>query len=247
MVNVWGNLKFECCLISGSNTTFISTCYAYISDVAAPCIRTFRFACLKALIEGSSSLIYIMVGMLVEEVGFKLPFLLIMVFTMVNLLYIVMLVPEPRTDGKDSHLKEVFVNMVRSTTVYTRPREDDSNGRLKRLLLLGAMLLIASSYLGRIPLETLYLTASPFYFTPSLLGTLLGARGLLCLLFVIITVYIRQGYLSDHVIAIMSLMSSVASNLCLAFATDKLLVFICKYHIVCVIVIQDCNDNKTQF
>ena len=182
-----------------------------------------------------------------EEVGFKLPFLLIMVFTMVNLLYIVMLVPEPRTDGKDSHWKQVFVNMVRSTTVYTRPRDDDSNGRLKRLLLLGAMLLIASSYLGRIPLETLYLTASPFYITPSLLGTLLGARGLLCLLFVIITVYIRQGYLSDHVIAIMSLMSSVASNLCLAFATDKLLVFICKYHIVCVSVIKDCNDNKTQF
>ena len=117
--------------LTGSDVIMVGTCYAYLSDVTSVERRSFRILLAELVQNAFKGVIHLGTGYAIAALGFLYPYLILMAFHIVNLVYIVFFVPETRIKVPNqqiiskqliiqpfrvSFLLYVFLSRINSTT-----------------------------------------------------------------------------------------------------------------------------------
>ncbi|XP_031550092.1 solute carrier family 46 member 3-like [Actinia tenebrosa] len=159
--------------LGGYYPTMVAALLAYAADTTSPESRAIKLGILEALAFLGGTLSQFASGFWVENLGYTATFWMILSFHVLNLLYIIFLLPESLLTPSVPKRKPCclsFENIKPVITVYTKKRK----GRwiLFTLLLLSVIFLLAQFIITT--LVVLYTKNSPLCWTATLIGYYLG-------------------------------------------------------------------------
>ena len=213
--------------LTGSYNAVSGSCYAYVADVIHGEKRTWRFTVISMLLNASSGVFNILLGFLVESLGFQSTFLTILGLLLLDVVYITAIVPESRRRKNNISINNIMKSIKNCLKIYRQKREDPT-ARGQLILLIPALAICSISFLGRLEVDTLYVIGPPLSFDATLVGIFVGVRALSTSMGGLILTRVRQPFMGDAAIGLVSVVSAIASNVCFALAKTETFVWICE-------------------
>ncbi|XP_033118008.1 solute carrier family 46 member 3-like [Anneissia japonica] len=216
---VLSRLLWNCC---GGYQLFFSVCAAYIGDIAVKRKRTMKFILLQTLVYLGSGMAQVGTGYWVQATGFIPPYCLAAVLFIVVFPYIVILIPETVTNQLScssvfrrffSSLKMLFVS-------------NESNRRVKLLLLLLSHFLAFSTITYYTPLIILKVLAKPFCWSSVLIGYFTAAQPILSSIGLLLGGYLLSRCLGDNGMIQVGLLSGILMMIFTGLSTTTVTLFV---------------------
>ena len=227
---VFFNLPFQCMFIgnfifgiSGTNTTFSLSVFAYLADTTTKQARTFRIVVLEMISTISIGVGWITFGITVDVIGFFWSYLIILVVYICLVVTIIFLVPETVTKSADIKLISLE-NLMRVRQVFCRPNEKKEGMKMKLALL--AFLLVIMTYNGDI--MTLFMIGAPLCWNTQLIGYFNAGSTLVYALTGFLLTKPLCKVLSSPWVVSLGALSGMAAYIFLAFVFNSIMMWMCK-------------------
>ena len=230
------HLPFEVILVgcvidglSGGIVACTMACFAYIADIMTVRRRAIRIYLLEVAIRIGVILSDVGIGYAIKLVGYFYPFLILLSFNVLNLLYTHFAVEESII--KKDNIKFFTTKHVKKTLLlYTK--DDDTNRRWKIGVVMVILLLICCIDLGNADIQTYKLLKTPLCFTSVLVGYFTAINYAIKMCIGVVFLKLTFRYLKEVYIIILSCSSAAAFNFIFPFATTRLFAFLCKYNFI---------------
>jgi PCFT/HCP family folate transporter-like MFS transporter 1/3 len=207
----------------------VAALLAYAADTTPPESRALKLGVLEALAFLGGTISQFASGFWVENLGFIATFWMILSFHLLNLIYIVFLLPESLPQSAVKTPKPCclsFENIKPVITVYTKKRK----GRwiLFTLLFLSVIFLFAQFIITT--LVVLYTKNSPLCWTATLIGYFLGTLLFSKAFGAVVGIWaFSKLKLSNYSAAQFGTIFLVGNLVMIGFSKTTLLMFLCKY------------------
>lgn len=211
--------------LSGGSTTVITCCFAYIADISSAKDRSIRIFLVELGTSVGVGVSQIYTGYMIKSLGYVYPFLLLEALHAVNLLFVIFYIQEtvvPR--GKVGFLS--FAHLKKTAGLFIK--DDGTNRRWKLQILVLVSVLNYMVDIGSGDVYTVYILGAPFCFSSILIGYFNAALYFLRSTGSIIFLKIFKRCLDDVSLMMIGNISGIASQVIMALAMNKILLFICK-------------------
>ena len=211
--------------IMGGTGSFLMTCYSYMADVTTPSSRGFRIFIIELCMGLGQIVSQIALGEAIAAMGYMYPFIIILGVQILNLVYIIFILPETLYKLPNTTLFSCD-NYKQTFRLYF-----SLSMRGKRLSLwLGLCVMGLCSAVNMVNNETitLYLVNRPLCWDSKLVGYYTAAAVGVKYLSSLIILRILSGRLPEAVIALISLVSAAGYDIVVGLATQTWVMFMGK-------------------
>ena len=212
----------------GGICVMITGTFAYIADTVPKEKRAVRMSILDATILANAAVGNIIVGYLIDIMGYFYPYIFCLIGKLLTLTYAVFFIPETVRKNPEKLQQsngQILENLKAGIKLYL---VDNGSGRRSQLNLLLLSYIIAD-IISTFSVLTLYEMNAPLCWSSVLIGYFGAASDLIRCIGMIIAAFILKKWLSEKWLAALGLFSNVSYYLYLAFVVSTIMMFFCKY------------------
>ena len=225
---VWCFLFCAVEYIFGGFYVMITGTFAYIADTVPKEKRAVRLTILDAIILANAAVGNVIVGHLINIMGYFYPYVFCLASKLLTLIYAVFFIPETvRRDPQNSHRSkgQMLENLKAGIKLYL---VDNGSGRRLHLNLLLLSYAI-SDIISTFSILTLYEMNAPLCWSSVLIGYFGAVSDMIQCIAMIAAAFILKRCLSEEWLAALGLFSNVCYYLYLSFVVSTIMMFFCKY------------------
>jgi len=208
--------------------------FSYISNITTTQSRSVRIVIVE-LCSGLADIIsYLSVGYATHLLGYIWTFVIFLGVIFAALCYVVFILPEVNpmsaatTDKADVFTTEHFRRVL---ALYLRDDEEGSGRHWKLRFTLLLMGITSAVQLGSTDVQTFFLLSAPLCFTAVWVGYFFAAARLIKILTGLLMTHIFVRYVGDVILMVVGLLFGTGDQLMFAFSTNRVMLFVGKYHI----------------
>ena len=234
MVIVYFNLPVWCFLFGvveyffGGFFLMVTGIFAYIADTFPKEKRATGMAILDAIILATAAVGNVVVGYLIDLMGFFIPYIFCLTSKTLTLIYAVCFVPETvRKTPENTHrlCSQIFKNLQNGIKLYL---VDNGTGRRLQLNLLLLSYLIGEM-ISTASIITLFEMNTPLCWNSVFIGFFGAISDIIKCIAVIVAAFILKRLLSEKWPAALGIFSNLCYYLYLAFVVSTIMMFFCEY------------------
>ena len=213
----------------GGFFSMITGTFAYIADTVPKEKRAIRMTILDALILANSALGNVIVGYMIDIMGYFYPYVFCLVGKILTLIYGVFLIPEtvrkPSNKSETGTRRRILDDITNGIKLYIL---DNGKGRRIQLNLLLFTYVIGDLILT-FTILTLFEMNAPLCWNSVYIGYFGAISDIFkCIGMVVAALFLKR-FLSEKWLTVLGLVSSVGYYLYLAFVISTIMMFFCKY------------------
>ena len=214
----------------GSIGGILTGCFAYISDVTSTKTRMVRITILEVCIGVASAISQFASGYLIDAIGYLYTFLILVVITLVNILYVLFMVKETRRRMDPSVRLFSFKRLKECTDLYMK--DNGTNRRWKLQLAIWTMVVVGMVTISKTDTQTYFLKGAPMCFNAVNIGFFSGAISLVSNMGSLVGASLFGRFLGDKGLMILGCISGMASMIMFTFVVNIWMIVVGKIQLI---------------
>lgn len=220
-----GAFLVGCC---GSFTTMVLSVFSYVADITDPSERAFRLGVIEAIAFLSGVCSHLTSGYLIDNIGFRTPYWMLLFLHTFALFYVVFILPESRIPSEADRASFKFFSLshvIAITSIFTVERHG-GHWRMIILMIISGIMIMCSIGFGSI--IVLYALDRPLCCNAVMIGYYLALSFFMQAVGAILGLRFLGALLSEHVMLQIGMLSIILSLLVMASVKSRQMLFIGK-------------------
>ena len=217
--------------LGGGFYVIITGAFAYLADTVPKEKRAMRMTILDAIILGNAALGNVIVGYMIDIMGFFYPYVFCLIGKMLTLIYGVFFIPETvRNSSNESETRQrrILGNITNGIKLYIF---DNGKGRRLQLNLL-LLTYVMGDLISSNTILTLFEMNTPLCWNSVYIGYFGAITDVFqCIAMIFAALFLKR-FLSEKWLTVLGLVSSGCYYLYLSFVISTAMMFFCKYALI---------------
>ncbi len=205
----------------------ITGTFAYIADTVPPEKRSMRMTILDAILTSMAALGNLIVGWMIDQLGYFYPYVFCLVGKIIALVYAVFFIPETVRKSPETNTRKCSDFFERLSAGVKLFIVDDGKGRRGQLIMLMGSYIIAG-IISTMSILTLYEMNAPLCWDSLLIGYFGAISDIsMCFAMVLVAILLTR-WISDKWLVVLGMVSNISYYAYLALVSSTVMMFICK-------------------